>query len=577
MANIEAKNKTHSLVQFVLVVLLLILVNWLANSRIGGRSLFAALDLTEDQRYTLTPSTVEQIEDLEEVVFVRVLLEGDFPAGYQRLQNSVRELLEDFRGYNSLVEFEFSDPLAGDPAGVQERQRNLAEQEGILPLSLVNQSANQREVKAIYPYAIIYYKGRQNVVNLLENDSPGVPQEVILNKANALLEYKFSSAIEKLVSVRRPLIAITSGHGELPPIRTSDIEKTLREQYEVGHLDLDSVGLIPNDVDLLIIAKPTEPFNDKDAFKIDQYIMNGGRVLFSVDAVAMALDSLRGRNEFFPEATDLGKLEDLFFRYGFRLNQDLVLDLVNTRIPIRTSTVNGQPQIEKFPFPYHVLALPNSTHPIVKNLDPIDLRFPSSIDLDVETNTELKKIPLLTSSDRSRYQRLPSAIDLDVQKYSVDLDRFDKEGLVMAALLEGPFQSPYANRISSDNLEVLKQIGQEYQSEIANNRVIIVSDGDLLSNGVSPDGEVRPLGLNVFEGYQFDNKTLVQNMVEYLLNDQGVILARGKEVKLRLLNRDAAAAEAGFWRSLNIALPLGFLLLFGLVYNYVRRRRYAKK
>lgn len=383
--------------------------------------------------------------------------------------------------------------------------------------------------------------------------------------------------MEKLISSRRPLIAFSTGHGELPPIRTADLEKTLREQYEVGRFNLDSVVAIPTDIRLLIMAKPSEPFNDKDAFKIDQYIMHGGKVLFAIDPVAMSLDSLRGRNEFFPGATDLGKLPDLFFRYGFRLNEDLVLDLVNTRIPIRTATVNGQPQIEKFPFPYHVLALPSGQHPIIKNLDPIDLRFPSSIDLEVDNNKAVEKTILLASSDRSRYQRLPSGIDLDVQKYSVDIERFDKSGLVMAALLEGNFESPYANRMSQANLDLLKEIGQEYKASVTDNRMIIVADGDVLSNSVTTDGQVRPLGVNAFEGYQFDNKTLALNMVEYLLDDKGVITARGKEVKLRMLNRDAAQAEAGFWRVLNIVLPIVFLIVFGLVYNLMRRRRYAKK
>lgn len=563
--------------QFGLVVLLLILVNVLANSRIGGRSLYTTLDLTEDKRYTLTDYTVNQIDNLKDVLFVRVLLDGDLPAGYQRLQNSVREMLEDFRSRNNVVEFEFSDPLLGDPDDVRERQKNMAEEDGILPVSLVNQSANQREVKAIYPYAVLYYAGRKRIVNLLENGTPGMPDDVVLNKANALLEYKFSSAIEKLASARRPIVAFTAGNGELPPIRTSDLEKSLREKYDVGRLMLDSLVAIPQDVKMLIVAKPTQPFSDKDAFKLDQYIMNGGKVLWAIDAVGMSLDSLRGRNEFYPAPNDLGELEDLFFRYGFRLNQDLVLDLFNTRIPIRTATVNGQPQIEKFPFPYHVLSLPSGKHPVIKNLDPIDLRFPSSIDLEVSNSKDLEKTVLLASSDKSRYQRLPSSVDLDVQKYSVDVDRFNKSGLVLGALLEGKFESPFANRVSKANLDLLKEIGHEYKPSIANNRMVIISDGDVFSSSVTTDGTVRPLGFNAFEGYQFDNKTLALNLVEYLMNDKGVITARGKEVKLRMLNRDAAQAETGFWRIVNIALPLLFLLGFGFVYNFLRRRRYAQK
>lgn len=577
MASIESKNRVKSLFQFGLVVAALILINLVANSRIGGRSFYGALDLTEDKRFTLTDNTVQQLNELEEVVFVRVLLDGELPASYQRLKNSVRELLEDFRSQNDLIEYEFSNPLVGDEETVRERQRNLSEEEGINPVPIYEQSASQREVKAVYPYAIVYYSNRREVVNLLENETPGIPREVVLNKANALLEYKLSRAIDKIVSNQRPIIAFTEGHGELPAIRTADLERTLRSRYDVGHLVLDSLATIPQDISLLIIAKPTQPFDQKDAFKIDQYIMYGGKVLWAIDAIGMHLDSLRTRNEYYPEPYDIGKLEDLFFKYGFRINQDVVQDLVNTRIPITVTRVNGQPAIEKFPFPYHVLALPNGDHPIIKNLDPIDLRFVSSLDTSIETDPEIKKTTLLTGSDRARFQRFPSAIDLDVQKYSLEVDRFNKPGLVLGVLLEGTFTSPFANRVSENNLQLLKEIGQEYRATSVPNRMIVVGDGDWLANGVTTNGEVRPLGYNAYEGYQYDNKTLALNMVEYLLNDKGVITARGKEIKLRMLNRDQAVAETSFWRVFNIGLPIVFLALFGLLYNYLRRRRYARK
>lgn len=577
MASIESKNRIKSLFQFGLVVAALILINLVANSRIGGKSFYGSLDLTEDKRFTLTDNTVEQLNNLEEVVFIRVMLDGDLPVSYQRLQNSVRELLEDFRSQNSLIEYEFSDPLSGDEETVRDRQRNLSEEEGINPVPIYEQSANQREVKVVYPYALVYYANRREVVNLLENETPGIPRDVVLNKANALLEYKLSRAISKVVSNVRPIIAFTEGHGELPAIRTADLERTLRANYDVGHLTLDSLAAIPQDIAMLVIAKPTRPFTQKDAFKIDQYIMYGGKVLWAVDAIGMHLDSLRTRNEYYPEPYDLGQLEDMFFKYGFRLNEDLVQDLVNTRIPIAVTRVNGQPAIEKFPFPYHVLALPNGEHPVIKNLDPIDMRFVSSLDLSVETEPEIKKTVLLSASDRARFQRFPSAIDLDVQKYSLEVDRFNKPDQVLGVLLEGTFSSPYANRVSAANLELLKEIGQEYRATSVPNRMIVVGDGDWLSNNITTKGEVRPLGYNLFENYQYDNKTLALNMIEYLLNDKGVITARGKEIKLRMLNRDLAVAETTFWRVLNIGLPLVFLAIFGLLYNFLRRRKYARK
>ncbi|MEL6142021.1 MAG: Gldg family protein, partial [Bacteroidota bacterium] len=412
----------------------------------------------------------------------------------------------------------------------------------------------------------------------LENNVPGKPNDVILNESNSLLEYKFSRAIDKLVNVDRPIIAYTTGHGELPPFRVADLLRTLvqGEQYEVGPLFLDSLVAIPQDVKAIIVAKPTKPFTDIEAFKLDQYVMNGGKVLWAVDAIGMSLDSLRGRNEFYPNPYDLGALETLFFRYGFRISEELVLDLNNTRIPITTSFVNGQPQIERFPFPYHVLAVPNGNHPIIKNLDPIDLRFPASVDISVDGGGAIEKTVLLTTSERSRFQRLPSGVDLDVQKFSLETERFNKGKQNLAVLLEGTFSSPFENRIGEEQRSVLRQVGNDYKAESVPTRMIVVSDGDILANSMTPEGEPRPLGFNAFEGYQFDNKTLLVNMLEYLLDDEGVITARGKEVKLRLLNRDAAVAESTKWQVINIALPIVFLLLFGLVYNYVRRAKYAK-
>ncbi len=575
MVKKETQNRVRSLVQFGLVLAALLLFNLVANSRFGNWSMYTAWDLTEEKRFTLTDNTRRQLENIKEVVFIRVYLDGSLPVAYKRLQSSTSELLQDFRAINSLVEYEFSDPLQGDPKTVQERQRILAEEEGLLPVPIYEQTANKRDVRNLYPYAMVYYGGRREIVNLLENETPGVPKEVIINKASALLEYKLTAAIQRVVSDKRPLVVFTEGHGELPPIRTADLERNLRTSYEVGRLHLDSMSYIPNEIEVLIVAKPTLPFDAKDAFKMDQYIMNGGKVLWAIDPIAMHLDSLRSRPDFYPAPFDLGALEDLFFRYGFRLNQDLVQDLVNTRIPITVTQVNGQPAIEKFPFPYHVLSLPNGKHPIIKNLDPIDLRFPSSIDLSLETGKDLEKTVLLTASDRARYQRLPSAVDLNMQKFSLELEYFNKPGLVLGALLEGQFNSPFANRLTAENKAVLQDLNRDYLAKSVPTRMIVVSDGDWLANSITTDQQIRPLGFNAFEGYQYDNKTLALNMIEYLRDDAGVITARGKEVKLRLLNKDVALAETAYWRLLNIVLPLVFLAIFGLLFNYLRRRAYT--
>ena len=576
MPSLERKHRNQSLIQLGLAVALLILVNILANARIGGTALYGSLDLTEDKRFTLTDNTIEQLEALDNALTIRVLLAGSLPANYERLQEKVEDLLLDFEGYTNTIEWEYSDPLSGDVEIVRERQKQLQEDYGIVPVTVFSSTtAAERSLNAVYPYAVLTYGARQRVVPFLAPALPGMSEERRINQAESLLEYNFSRAIEGLTSNDKPLIGFTVGHGELPGINTIDLVRALREDYDLGPVDLDSFAMISPDIELLIVAKPTQPFSDFDAFKLDQYVMHGGKVLWAIDAAAMDLDSLQGRNEFYPQPRDLG-LDDLFFRYGFRLPPVLALDLTNTRISMVTSRGADGPNIQLVPYPYHVKAVPQGNHPIVKNLDPLDLRFPTVLEA-VNDNNAVKRTTLLRTSPRSRRQRLPSPIDLDAQKYSIDLDRFNEDGLPLAYLLEGTFSSPYANRLNREYEADLRAGGIDFRATSPPTRMIVVADGDVLANERGTRDPYLPLGYNKFEKFQYANKTFMLNAIEYLLDPDGVIGARGKEVQLRLTDKEAAVANATSWRLLNIGLPLLLLAVFGLVFNYVRRRRYATK
>ncbi|OAV45022.1 gliding motility-associated ABC transporter substrate-binding protein GldG [Lewinella sp. 4G2] len=576
MPQLEKKHRNQSLVQFALAVALLVIINVLANARIGGTALYGAWDLTEDKRFTLTDNTAEQLENLEERLTIRILLTGKLPANYERLKEKVSDLLLDFSSYTNNIEWEFSDPLSGDPEIVRDRQRQLQEDFGIVPVTVYSAAtAAERSLNAVYPYAVLTYGTRQRVVPFLAPSLPGMSEIRRINQAESLLEYNLSRAIEGLTNNDKPLIGFTMGHGELPGINTIDLVRNLREDYDLGPVNLDSFALIPNDIELLIVAKPTIPFSDFEAFKLDQYIMNGGKVLWAVDAVSMDLDSLQGRNEFYPQPYSTG-LEDIFFKYGFRLPPVLALDLSNTKIAMATGRSAEGTNITLVDFPYHVKSIPREDHPVVKNLDPVDLRFPTVIE-SVSDDPDVKKTVLLTTSPRSRRQRLPSPIDLDAQKFSLDLDRFDEEALPLAMLLEGSFTSPYANRLRKENEAMLRENGIAFKAKSEPTRMMIIADGDVLSNEVGKQNPYYPLGFNKFEKFQYANKTFMLNAIEYLLNPNGVIGARGKEVKLRLTDKEAAVANATSWRLLNIGLPLLLLALFGLGFNFVRKRRYAKK
>ena len=569
----ERTQRRRALLTLLAGVAALLLVNVLAGSRVGDTRLYAALDLTEDQRYTLSPQTREQLTGLDQPVYIRILLAGELPANYDRLRSRIAETLEDFSGYTDYLQYEFADPLSGSAEEIRQRQEAMY-QDGIVPLTDYQQSAGERTTRAIYPYALIYTEAQQRIVPLLAAARPDMLVAQQLNQAESLLEYNLTRAIAGLTDPARPVIAFTRGNGEVANAQFADLVSELRKDYEIGPLYLDSVNLVPEQIDLIVVAKPTLPFSDTAAFQLDQFVMRGGKVLWAIDGVAMDFDSLRATGEALPQARTTG-LEDLFFRYGFRVTDQLVLDLANSPIPIATSQGPTGPKVSLVPFPYHVTALPTGGHPIVRNIDAVDLRYPTFLE-QVGDTQQIKRTLLLSSSNRARRQRLPSAIDLDAQKFSVELDRFDEADLPLAYLLEGSFSSPYANRLGQDLQQLLDNRGTDYRATSPPTAMIVISDGDVLANSVSSRGEVGTLGINPYSGIPYANKTFMLNAISYLLDPGGIIGTRSKEVTLRLLDQNRAQAEATYWRVLNIVVPLVLLALFGLFFTFLRRRRYAR-
>lgn len=556
-----------------LIAGILLFANILANARLGDTALYGYLDLTADKRYTLTKGTRQLLRGLDDVLFVKVLLGGDFPAGFKRLQTAAEDMLEDFRSESGFVEYQFEDPFAGPVKAVNSRLESYRE-EGLRPISLRMPGQSESTTKAVLPYAVVYFKGRSLPVNLMEG-GPGVTEES-LNKAIRFLEYKLANAVRQIQRAEKPAIAFTTGHGELDRYETADLERSLRQYYNTGRLVLDSVTHIDPEIGVLVVAKPRASFSEKDKFKIDQYVMQGGKVLWLLDAIAVDLDSLNGRKEFMPSEYRLG-IDDLLFRYGIRIQPNLVLDMQCTGIELVTGQMGDQPQMQLFEYPYHVVVTPNAPHPVVKNLGPVNLLYPSSIDTTVRTKTSLRRTVLLRSSPRSRYQLLPLRMDFDFMRYPLDASKFDKGPQPLGLLLEGEFSSMYENRLTQDMKEGLEQLGTPFRALSPQNRMIVVSDGDIARNAINrQSGEVIPLGYNRFVRYTFDNKDFLLNAIEYLLDDTGVVEARGKNVDLRLLDTPRAQAERTKWRLLNLGAPLAGLLLFGAVYQALRRRRYGR-
>lgn len=566
----------QSIIQLLLAIGIIVLINVLANARFGNTALYGSLDLTEEKRFTLTPGTREMLRNLDEVVTIEIMLAGkDLPANYKRLKEAIQQTLADFRSESGYIEYRFVDPMAGDSEQDLKVQQDLAKQ-GIYPVQNRVQQADEVSLKIIYPYARFYYKGREAAVNLLYNQVPGMPEDVVLENSIGLLEYQLANMIQKLELPGRRNVVFTTGHGELKPLETADLEQTLRAFYNTDRIDLDKVVQIDPQIAVVIVAKPRFAFSDKDKFKIDQYVMNGGKVLWLIDALRADLDSLRATGDYI--ATDYQlDLDNLLFNYGIRIQPDLVLDLQATRIPLNTGRLGNVNQTELFPYPYHLAVIPTANHPIVKGLNPLNLKFANSIDTTSRTKTDLKRTVLLSSSPRSRLQYNPIRLNFDFLQTGLPTEQFDKGPQALAISVEGIFPSLFENRITESMLEGLQEAGLEFRKESPPNRMVVVADGDIAHNKVDYEkGSFMPLGYNEFEKYQFSNKYFLVNAIEYLLDEQGLLEARGKEVKLRLLDETRAQEEKTYWQLLNIGLPLVFLFLFGWLFNWIRKRRFAR-
>lgn len=563
-------NASQRWMQALILAVILVLANIIANF------FFFRIDLTGDKRYTLTDPTKELVRSVKDVISIKVMLDGEFPAGFKRLQQSTKEMLDDFRALNPNISYEFNDPNAGTPEQINALRAKLKDL-GVIPTNLRIQQDDKTEEKIIYPYAIVNYGTRKFIVNLLESNVPGTSPEVVLNNSVGLLEYKLANAIQKLMKKEKQNILFTAGHGELMPYETADLESSLRESYNTGRIDLDTIVQIKNVIDLLIVARPRTAFDEKSKFKIDQYVMNGGKVLWLIDRLAVSLDSLRrAGNAYVPYDYNLN-LEDMLFKYGARIQPNLVLDMECSKIPLQTGMVGKTPQYDQFPWYYYPLVAPKSNNPIVKSLDRVNLYFPSSIDT-IQTKTHVHKEILLSSSKYSRIQPNTSRINFEILRYDADPARFNKPYIPLAVLLEGQFPSLYENRVPEEMNQGLEKLGMKFEAKSKETRQIVVADGDIARNAYNPStGEMRPLGFNVYEQRIFANKNFLVNCIEYLIQGRGIIEARAREVKLRLLDNIKVKEEKSFWQVLNILLPVFLLAIFGFGYSWYRKRKYASK
>ena len=589
----KQSRKITAFINLGLLLIVLFFVNVLVNSSLGGLRRYTFFDLTEDKRFSLTPGTefilekmTERIEnsnagvdgDFEQGgIFVQVLLEGDFPANFKRLQEATRELLDEFRVQTGVIEYTFMDVNDGTPEEVTDRVESLGNL-GVTPTMFRLKEVSGTAERVVFPWAIVRYGGVSIPVNLLEEQGQQ-GADAVLNKSINLLEFKFAQAIRKLYDNRRQVVAFTSGHGELTELETKDLRRTIRPNYDHGTISLAESTYIPQEIDVVVVAKPQRPFSEREKFQLDQYVMNGGKVIWLIDKVGVSLDSLGMTGPtFVPMELQTG-LDDLFFKYGVRFEPGLIRDLQSSQFPLVVGQSGGQPQMELFNWPYHVLAVSASEHPTVKSLDQVDFQFPSKIDTTIQTKTNLKKTVLFSSSVNSNEQFIPIRLSFDAVHSVADPNLFRGGPYPLAVLVEGVFPSLYENRITAEMENGLASIGQEFKTRSDDNgKMLFVSDGDLAANVISDleNERVYPLGYNRYDKRQYANKDFLVNAIEYMMDDYGLIESRGKELKLRLLNVQKARDEKTFWQSINLLLPLAFICVVGFAFFFWRKVNFSK-
>lgn len=563
-----------------------ILLMLIAAANLASSLIFTRFDLTSEKRYTLSPATRDMLRQLDDYVYFRVYLDGDFPAGFKKLRRETKEMLDEFRAYSKFIGYEFINPSESENKQEREETYKILIERGLSPTDLQVRTKQGMQQQIIFPGALVFYRDREFPVELLDNQL-NAPPEAVLNSSAQNLEFKFAEVIKKLSRLQKPAIAFIEGNGELDNNEVFDITAELDDQFRVERIHIngqikslirrsepDEEGNVrmQRNFEAIIIARPLSAVSEKDKFIIDQFIMHGGKVLWLIDPVLTSMDSIQ-----FSESTvgiDLKhNLDDQLFKYGVRPNRNLVLDVNSAAIPMRTGQVGNQPQIEFFRWHYFPLLNPASNHPLVRNLNSIKSEFVSSIDTVMVEG--IKKTPLLKTSDYSRTVSTPALITLAMLREQPDERLYNRPGQITAWLLEGSFPSLFANRIAPEIADS-KEIGFIAQSEPT--AMIVVADGDIIRNQFHiPNGYPLPLGFDQFTRQTFGNKDFIMNAVSYLVDGPGLVGIRSRELKIRLLDMTRIQDSRTFWQIVNVAIPVLLVLAFGIVLAWLRKRKYARQ
>ena len=553
-----------------------------------------SIDLTAEKRFSLTEPTKKLLHNLDSTVIIQVFLTGDLPADYKKLNIATQDILSEFRDLSgNKIQVSFEKPGEGLNDSLKAYLYDSLAQLGVVFDQTQDVSATQDKAtkQLIIPAAIVNYNNRKPIVidlrssrKIFKNfnvvtDVPQEDKEATLNAAEALLEFKFANAIDKLTRTYVPVVAYAVGNGEPFPVRdlrVNDLGTSLQDDYRLAIFDIKQGYPNPEQIDALLIVKPTQPFTDEDKLKIDQYVMNGGKIIWCVDKLYAELDSLmHSQNDFVAYDRNLN-IDDILFKYGVRINGDLLQDLNCSKIPIVVGhNPDGSPIMQRMPWPYYPFLTATNNNPISKNLDRVLPVFPSSI--DTVQAPGIQKTILLASDTNSRSLTTPAMISLNSVKTDEDMLTFNKSYVPVAVLLEGNFTSLYANRLTKQVQDSVSNATGKPFAAIASkaSKQIVMSDADIVTNAVSPTTGPLPMGQVPFEDYRFANREFFLNSVDYLVSNNGIFQSRNKDFTLRLLDKKKVEEQRSSWQLINIAVPIIIILLFGALYQWRRKQKYA--
>ncbi|MDI5889151.1 gliding motility-associated ABC transporter substrate-binding protein GldG [Flavobacterium yafengii] len=550
-------------------VLIILAIVVLAN--VIGSSFFHRFDLTKDKRYTLSPTSLNIIKQVQNPLSIKVYMQGDLPAEFKRLQQETKQLLEEFQAYNNNIVFEFVDPLENEDASMD----NIKDlyRKGLTPINITVDDKGKQSQAMVFPWAIAVYDNKEVNIPLLKNIMGATTTQKVIGSVQHL-EYSIAEALNKITKAKQKKIAVIKGNGELQDILMAKFLLQVRESYHIGPFTLDSVAKSPIEslealekYDLAVIAKPTETFTDAEKQVLDQFIINGGKTLWLIDQVTAEMDSLydsSGATLAYPK--DLN-LNDMFFKYGIRINPDLVKDEQGSPIKLATGEQGSATQFQEFNWKFAPQVYPNSLHPIVKNLGGIKFDFANPIDT---LKNGIKKTILLQSSQYSKKIGTPTEVNLNiVTEETLPADYLNKGKIPLSVLLEGSFHSMFENRVLPFEQKTFQATGKE-------NKMIVISDGDLIKNQLDKNFQPIELGYDQRSGNLYDNKDFLINCVNYLLDDTGLINIRSKDLDLPLLDKEKVYENYTRTQILTIGLPILILGLFGVVFTFLRKRKYSK-